>query len=85
MRHFVFFSERHLRYVIKQYISHYHEERFHQGIGGQLIRPQFEHGSALTYKPDRCRGGEVMRRIGSDIKCRSRLGGLLNYYYREAA
>jgi hypothetical protein len=71
--------------VIKQYISHYHEERFHQGIGSQLIRPQFEHGNALTYEADHYRGGEAMRRIGSDIKCRSRLGGLLNYYYREAA
>ncbi|MCP4900504.1 MAG: transposase, partial [bacterium] len=39
LRHFVFLSERHLRYVIRQYMRHYHEERFHQGIGGHLIRP----------------------------------------------
>ncbi|MCP4900605.1 MAG: transposase, partial [bacterium] len=39
LRHFVFFGERHLRYVISQYMSHYHEERFQQGIGGQLTRP----------------------------------------------
>jgi hypothetical protein len=71
--------------VIKQYISHYHEERFHQGIGGQLIRPQFAHGNALACKADRCRGGDATHRMGSDIKCRSRLGGLLNFYYREAA
>jgi hypothetical protein len=31
LRYFVFFSERHLRYVIKEYMSHYHEERFHRG------------------------------------------------------
>jgi len=37
MNHFVFFGERHLRHVIKEYMAHYHFERFHQGLGGQLI------------------------------------------------
>jgi putative transposase len=77
LRHFVFFGERHLRYVINEYMSHYHEERFHQGIGGQLIRPASAEDNALT--------GEASCCVGSEIKCRSRLGGLLNFYYREAA
>jgi putative transposase len=93
LRHFVFFSERHLRYVIKQYMSHYHEERFHQGIGGQLIRPAFGQDNALTEEAEHCAGEEVSHCdgseashcVGRDIKCRSRLGGLLNFYYREAA
>ena len=85
LRHFVFFGERHLRYVIKQYMSHYHEERFHQGIGGQLIRPVFEQDNGLTGEADHCVGDEVRHCVGGDIKCRSRLGGLLNFYYREAA
>jgi hypothetical protein len=45
-------------------------ERFHQGIGGELIRnarPTNDNGTE----------GKVARR--------SRLGGLLSYYYREAA
>jgi transposase InsO family protein len=37
LRHFVFFGERHLRYVIKEFMAHYHRERFHQGLGEQLI------------------------------------------------
>ena len=69
LRNFVFFGERHLRYVINEYMAHYHEERFHQGIGSKLIRP--------TSANDNAAAGE--------INCRSRLGGLLNFYYREAA
>jgi hypothetical protein len=45
-------------------------ERFHQGIGGQLIRNV---GSTNDNGAD------------GKVACRSRLGGLLNYYHREAA
>jgi hypothetical protein len=34
----VIFGERHLRFLIKEFVEHYMTERFHQGIGGQLIR-----------------------------------------------
>jgi hypothetical protein len=85
LRHFVFFSERHLRYVLKQYMSHYHEERFHQGIGGQLIRPAFGHGNTFTGEADHRVGDRASPHVGGEIKYRSRLGGLLNFYYREAA
>ena len=33
------FGERHLRYVVSEYISHYHTERPHQGIGNNIIEP----------------------------------------------
>jgi len=69
LRRFIFFGERHLRYVVSEYVSHYHECRFHQGIGSKLIRPASSNDNAAT----------------GEIKCRSRLGGLLNFYYREAA
>jgi transposase len=69
LRHFVFFGERHLRYVVNEYVAHYNEERFHQGIGSKLVRPTSANDNAAT----------------GEIKCRSRLGGLLHYYYREAA
>ena len=45
-------------------------ERFHQGIGGQLIRNV---------------GPTNDSRADGKVACRSRLGGMLNYYYREAA
>jgi hypothetical protein len=71
LKQFVIFGERHLRYLIKEFIEHYHTERFHQGLGGQLIKCQ--PGSANDNGSN------------SSIVRRSRLGGLLNYYEREAA
>jgi hypothetical protein len=65
------FGERHLRYVVKEFVDHYLAERFHQGIDGRLIKanagPANDNGTTAP------------------IICRSRLGSLLNYYHREAA
>jgi transposase InsO family protein len=36
------FGERHLEYVINEYMEHYHAERAHQGIGNKVIEPQHE-------------------------------------------
>jgi len=58
-----------LRYAIQQYETHYHQERPHQGKGNVMLMP-----SATP-----CQGRD------HPIQCRERLGGLLNYYYREAA
>ena len=33
------FGERHLEYVIREYMEHYHTERPHQGIGNEIIEP----------------------------------------------
>jgi hypothetical protein len=35
----VFGRERHLEYIIKEYVEHYHTERSHQGIGNEIIEP----------------------------------------------
>jgi hypothetical protein len=67
----VIFGERHLRYLVGTFVDHYLTERFHQGLGGQLIRPQ-----ALARNDNGAAG---------TIRCQSRLGGLLNFYHREAA
>ena len=69
--HLVLFGERHLRLVVKEFVGHYLTERFHQGLSGQLIR-----GNAVRAN-DNADSGMVA--------CRSRLGGLLNFYHREAA
>jgi transposase len=71
LNHFVVFGERHLRHLIKDFVEHYMTERFRQGIGGQLIRKQVG--------PTNDNGAD------GKVACRSRLGGMLNYYYREAA
>jgi hypothetical protein len=52
-------------------MAHYHRVRFRKGLGGQLIEAQT---SSANEKMAR---GEVV--------CRSRLGGMLNYYHRETA
>jgi hypothetical protein len=52
-------------------VAHYHRERFHQGLGGQLIERQ-----AFATNGKRACG---------KVGCRSRLGGMLNYYHRETA
>ena len=33
------FGESHLRYVVNEYMEHYHTERSHQGIGNNIIEP----------------------------------------------
>ena len=68
-KQFVIFGERHLQHLIKEFMRH--TERFHQGLGGKLIKGQ--PGSTN----DNGSSGSIVRR--------SRLGGLLNYYHREAA
>jgi putative transposase len=71
LRHFVIFGERHLRHLLHEFCAHYHEERYHQGLGSRLVRsPASTSNDTATT---------------SDIQCRSRLGGLLNFYHREAA
>jgi hypothetical protein len=57
--------------LIEEFVEHYLTERFHQGIGGQLI------GNQPGSTNDNGTSGR--------IACRSRLGGLLNYYHRDAA
>jgi len=64
----ILLGEKHLRLVVAEYVRHYHVERHHQGLGGQLIEPD-----------------ETAWRNTGRVACRERLGGLLRYYYREAA
>jgi putative transposase len=35
----VLLGEGHLRTAVREYLEHYHEERNHQGLAGQLIVP----------------------------------------------
>ncbi len=61
-------GERHLRRTVSAFVSHYHGERHHQGLGGKLI------------VADDKAGGTKGR-----VACQERLGGMLKFYYREAA
>ncbi len=64
----ILFSERSLRRVISESIEFYNGERFHQGMGNQLLAEP-----------------EARKNDDGEVSCRERLGGLLRYYYRQAA
>ena len=61
-------SENHLRWALGEFLTHYHKEHHHQGLGGLLIDPGPTEGATR---------GRVV--------CRSRLGGMLRHYSRQAA
>ena len=63
------FGESSLRYVVNEYVEHYHKERCHQGLGNVIPLPN---------------GSPANDREGP-IECQERLGGLLKYYRRKAA
>ncbi len=59
---------RHLRFIAREYVEHYHRERNHQGLDNQVLeRP--------PPPPN----------VDAEVHRRQRIGGLLNYYHREAA
>lgn len=57
----IFFGGTHLRYVVDEYVEHYHAERNHQGIGNRLIEERVgdvrNTGSVLS----RARVGGMLR------------------------
>lgn len=65
----ILFGERSLRHALTHYLSHFHNERPHQGIGNVIPFP------ASPPANDR----------EASIQCHERLGGRLKYYEREAA
>ncbi len=66
----IFFGEQSLMRAITEFVTHYHIERNHQGKGNVLLFPSLESNPDDKARP---------------IKRKSRLDGMLNYYYREAA
>jgi len=64
----ILFGEAPLRRVLREYVTHYHNERNQQGVGNQLLEPV-----------------DMVSSTNDSVHCRERLGGMLNFYYREAA
>jgi transposase InsO family protein len=65
----IILGERPLRFLIDEYVEHYHAERNHQGIDNRLLMPESSDADATS----------------TSVRRRERLGGLLNFYYRAAA
>jgi putative transposase len=65
----ILFGEHSLYHALTHYTAHYHTERPHQGKGNVVLMPS-SHEYPASQGP---------------LRCRERLGGLLKFYYREAA
>ena len=68
---FVVFGEAHLRYLLDEFLQHYHLERPHQALGN---RP-----------PSGADPPQALAPTLGEIECQERLGGLLKHYHRSAA
>ena len=70
LAHLILFGERSLRHALEHCIRHHQQERNYQGKDNVILFPQ------------------AADRVGENdgsIAVRERLGGLLKFYYREAA
>ncbi|MEX0655282.1 MAG: integrase core domain-containing protein, partial [Phycisphaeraceae bacterium] len=67
--HFVMLGEKHLNYIVSEYVVHYYEERPHQSLEN---RPPL----TMTLPTPSNTGG---------VTCKEHLGGLLKHYHRQAA
>ena len=72
LEQFLVFGERHLTYLIQEYLRYYHEERPHQGLENRPPNSAEPPTEILQVEP-----GQVI--------CRERLGGVLKHYERRAA
>ncbi len=66
----ILFGEASLRRAIREYMAHYEHERNHQAMGNRLLVAAANDAAFSSNQP---------------VGRRSRLGGMLNYYHREAA
>ena len=66
--HFVVLGEKHLRYIVSEFVTHYNRERPHQSLGNKPL-------TQISKDPPPSTG---------EILCQERLGGLLRHYYRKA-
>jgi putative transposase len=65
----ILFGERALRHALTKYMTHFHQERPHQGKGNVVLLP-------VT---------DLRQRHTGPIRCHQRLGGLLKYDHRQVA
>src|ERR1700732_788925 len=56
----IFFGQASLRHTITQYLTHYHDERNHQGRGNQLLRPHAGMGDSFSAVQRRQRLGGML-------------------------
>jgi len=89
---FVVCGEKHLNHIVREFVTHYHDERPHQSRGNVPLNVALANemkSAAVTAgeaKPTWEAGEPRLLKFPSKkVKCRERLGGVLKHYYREAA
>jgi putative transposase len=92
--HFVVCGEKHLNHIVREFVTHYHEERPHQSRGNVplnvALANEKKSGATLAKADDAKPTREddaprILKLPSKKVKCRERLGGILKHYYREAA
>jgi putative transposase len=79
--HFLVFGLRHLDHLSREYLAYYLTERPHQAKDNEpLIKPNRRRRDKKHFVPL----DEQIVPL-SDVRCKQRLGGLLNSYSRKAA
>ncbi len=78
---FIVFGERHMDHLCAEYLAHYHAERPHQGLDNELLNKPKRRGRPRTKRSDL--QDETIPLC--EVRCHSRLGGLLKSYSRRAA
>lgn len=81
LNHFIVFGQEHFDHIVSEFVAYYHERRPHQGIGNVLLpkeHPLITIAAENTSTP-------VPQLTLADIKCETRLGGLLKHFYRAVA
>ena len=68
--HFIVIGLDHFDYIVSEYVTYYHENRPHQGIGNKLIAGEKRENPPVTNL--------------QNIKCETCLGGLLKHYHHAA-
>ena len=71
--HFLPFGQKHLDFLVREFVEHYHTERPHQGLGNRTIAAAGQGEEEPVCAPH------------GDMHRRTRLGGLLSHYVRGAA
>ena len=69
LNNLILFGEKSLRYVVKEYIDHYHYERNHQGLDNVIPFPD----------------DHLNRQKTAPLPNPNVSSGMLNYYHRKAA
>jgi len=57
----IFFGEKALKNAVSEFLTHYHQERNHQGLNNQLLQPGIEVGHNAGYVACRERLGGMLR------------------------